>query len=107
MGQHRGSQGGWGGAFPPHGHPAHSVPPPNPPSSEAGPDFELKVELYSAGLAGGGAQGSTPRKLATRLSTSLGRSSGKRVRAAMDGGPGSPPGNGGTGPLLLPAPNVP
>ncbi|XP_054028174.1 rhotekin isoform X4 [Dryobates pubescens] len=78
--------------------------------SEAGPDFELKVELYSAGLAGGGTQGSTPRKLATRLSTSLGRSSGKRVRAALDGGPGSPPGNGGTGgtgPLLLPAPNVP
>ncbi|KAM6135877.1 rhotekin [Phoenicopterus ruber ruber] len=75
--------------------------------SEAGPDFELKVELYSAGLAGGGAQGSTPRKLATRLSTSLGRSTGKRVRAAMDGGPGSPPGNGGTSPLLLPAPSVP
>ncbi|NXU51833.1 RTKN protein, partial [Turnix velox] len=75
--------------------------------SEAGPDFELKVELYSAGLTGGSAQGSTPRKLATRLSTSLGRSSGKRVRAAMDGAPGSPPGNGGTTPLLLPAPNVP
>lgn len=78
-----------------------------PPSSEAGPDFELKVELYSAGLAGGAAQGSTPRKLATRLSTSLGRSAGKRVRAAMDGGPGSPPGNGATSPLLLPAPSVP
>ncbi|KAM6345788.1 rhotekin [Podargus strigoides] len=75
--------------------------------SEAGPDFELKVELYSAGLTGGGAQGSTPKKLATRLSTSLGRSSGKRVRAAMDGGPGSPPGNGATSPLLLPTPSVP
>lgn len=77
------------------------------PSSEAGPDFELKVELYSAALAGGPAQGSAPRKLATRLSTSLGRSSGRRVRAAMDGAPGSPPGNGGTAPLLLPAPSVP
>uniref|UniRef100_A0A8U7P945 Rhotekin n=1 Tax=Corvus moneduloides TaxID=1196302 RepID=A0A8U7P945_CORMO len=65
--------------------------------SEAGPDFELKVELYSAGLPGGGAQGSTPKKLATRLSTSLGRSSGRRARAAMEGGPGSPPGTGGTG----------
>ncbi|NXY83379.1 RTKN protein, partial [Alcedo cyanopectus] len=76
--------------------------------SEAGPDFQLKVELYSAGLAGGGAQGSTPRRLATRLSTSLGRSSGRRVRAAMDGGPGSPPPtNGGTAPLLLPTPDVP
>uniref|UniRef100_A0A8C3U203 Rhotekin n=1 Tax=Catharus ustulatus TaxID=91951 RepID=A0A8C3U203_CATUS len=65
--------------------------------SEAGPDFELKVELYSAGLPGAGAQGSTPKKLATRLSTSLGRSSGRRARAAMEGGPGSPPGTGGTG----------
>lgn len=78
-----------------------------PPSSEAGPDFELKVELYSAGLPGGGAQGSTPKKLATRLSTSLGRSSGRRARAAMEGGPGSPPGTGGTGALLLPPPGVP
>lgn len=75
--------------------------------SEAGPDFELKVELYSAGLPGGGAQGSTPKKLATRLSTSLGRSSGRRARAAMEGGPGSPPGTGGTGALLLPPPGVP
>ncbi|KAM6132645.1 rhotekin [Pterocles gutturalis] len=78
--------------------------------SEAGPDFELKVELYSAGL-GGGPQGSTPRKLATRLSTSLGRSAGKRVRATMDGTPagtpGSPPGTGATSPLLLPTPSVP
>ncbi|NXQ59161.1 RTKN protein, partial [Anthoscopus minutus] len=75
--------------------------------SEAGPDFELKVELYSAGLPGGGAQGSTPKKLATRLSTSLGRSSGRRARAAMEGGPGSPPSTGGTGALLLPPPGVP
>ncbi|XP_053920918.1 LOW QUALITY PROTEIN: rhotekin [Cuculus canorus] len=75
--------------------------------SEAGPDFELKVELYSAGLGGDGAPGSAPRKLATRLSTSLGRSAGKRARAAMEGGPGSPPGNGSTGALLLPTPSVP
>ncbi|NXI47260.1 RTKN protein, partial [Galbula dea] len=75
--------------------------------SDAGPDFELRLELYSAGLSGGAPQGSAPRKLATRLSTSLGRSSGKRLRAAMEGGPGSPPGNGGTAPLLLPTPNVP
>lgn len=78
-----------------------------PPSPEAGPDFELRVELYGAGLTGGGPPGSTPRRLATRLSTSLGRSSGRRVRAAMDGPPGSPPANGGTGPLLLPMPSVP
>ncbi|NWR40381.1 RTKN protein, partial [Tachuris rubrigastra] len=75
--------------------------------SEAGPDFELKVELYSAGLPGGGAQGSTPKKLATRLSTSLGRSGGRRARAALEGGPGSPPGTAGTGALLLPPPGAP
>ncbi|KAM6429720.1 rhotekin [Rhynochetos jubatus] len=78
--------------------------------SEAGPDFELKVELYSAGLGGGGgAQGSTPRRLATRLSTSLGRASGKRARAAVDGTGGGTPGNhpAATGPVLPPAPSAP
>ncbi|XP_071311984.1 rhotekin isoform X5 [Agelaius tricolor] len=75
---------------------------------EAGPDFELRLELYSAGLPGPGAQGSAPRKLASRLSTSLGRSSGRRARAAMDGSPASPPGTAGTaGALLLPPPGVP
>ncbi|XP_067324561.1 rhotekin isoform X2 [Anolis sagrei] len=76
---------------------------------EAGPDFELKVELYSAGLEEDSALGSTPKKLASRLSSSLGRSSGKRVRTAMEGPgavPGSPLSNGGSSPLLLPAPSV-
>ncbi|KAM6289130.1 LOW QUALITY PROTEIN: rhotekin [Aegotheles albertisi] len=79
--------------------------------SDAGPDFALRVELYSAGLGGGaqGGPGSAPRKLATRLSTSLGRASGRRLRAAIEGTPGSPPGPPGTspGPLLLPTPSVP
>ncbi|NXF28033.1 RTKN protein, partial [Rhodinocichla rosea] len=77
--------------------------------AEAGPDFELRLELYSAGLPGPGAQGSAPRKLASRLSTSLGRSSGRRARAAMEGGPASPPGTGTAsgGALLLPPPGVP
>nr|XP_034990436.1 rhotekin isoform X2 [Zootoca vivipara] len=74
--------------------------------TEAGPDFELKVELYSAGLEEDSALGSTPKKLASRLSSSLGRSSGKRVRAALDGVPGSPVSNGGSSPLQLPAPSV-
>ena len=74
-------------------------------SSEAGPDFLLKVELYSAGL-GEDVGGSAPRKLASKLSSSLGRSAGRRLRATMDGGPGSPTANGG-GALLLPAPSVP
>ncbi|XP_060103216.1 rhotekin isoform X2 [Heteronotia binoei] len=75
--------------------------------TEAGPDFELKVDLYSAALEEESALGSTPKKLASRLSSSLGRSSGKRVRAALDGGaPSSPGSNGGSSPLLLPAPSV-
>uniref|UniRef100_A0A8C8S7C2 Rhotekin n=1 Tax=Pelusios castaneus TaxID=367368 RepID=A0A8C8S7C2_9SAUR len=74
--------------------------------TEAGPDFELKVELYSAGLEEDSGLGSTPKKLASKLSSSLGRSSGKRLRAALDGAPGSPVSNGGSSPLLLPAPSV-
>ncbi|EMP23908.1 Rhotekin [Chelonia mydas] len=74
--------------------------------TEAGPDFELKVELYSVGLEEDSALGSTPKKLASKLSSSLGRSSGKRLRAALDGAPGSPVSNGGSSPLLLPAPSV-
>lgn len=48
--------------------------------SEAGPDFLLKVELYRAGL-GEDVGGSAPRKLASKLSSSLGRSAGRRLPA--------------------------
>ncbi|NXN93796.1 RTKN protein, partial [Rhinopomastus cyanomelas] len=65
---------------------------------DASPCFELKLELYSAGLCPGGSQGSAPRRLATRLSSSLGRSAGRRVRAALDAGTASPPPGAGTGP---------
>ncbi|XP_063165757.1 rhotekin isoform X2 [Candoia aspera] len=68
--------------------------------TEAGPDFELKIELYSAALEEDSALGGTPKKLASRLSSSLGRSSGKQMRAAMDGS--SSGDNGGCSPLLLP-----
>ncbi|MGH0191496.1 UNVERIFIED_CONTAM: hypothetical protein FKN15_064626 [Acipenser sinensis] len=51
--------------------------------------------------------GSTPKKLASKLSSSLGRSSGKKVRATLDPGGSSPVSNGGGSPLLLPAPTVP
>ncbi|XP_039579447.1 rhotekin [Passer montanus] len=70
--------------------------------SEAGPDFELRLELYSAGLPGG-AQGSSPRRLATRLGSSLGRAAGRRARAHAEGTAGSPPGTA----ALLPPPGVP
>uniref|UniRef100_A0A8C7E8D4 Rhotekin n=1 Tax=Nothoprocta perdicaria TaxID=30464 RepID=A0A8C7E8D4_NOTPE len=67
--------------------------------TEAGPDFELRVELYSAALEEEAALGSAPKKLASKLSSSLGRSSGKRLRAALDGAPGSPLSNGGSSAL--------
>ncbi|XP_025032302.1 rhotekin isoform X3 [Python bivittatus] len=70
--------------------------------TEAGPDFELKIELYSAALEEDSALGTTPKKLASRLSSSLGRSSGKQMRAALDGS--SSGNNGRCSPLLLPAP---
>ncbi|XP_034281968.1 rhotekin isoform X5 [Pantherophis guttatus] len=68
--------------------------------TESGPGFELKIELYSAALEEDSALGATPKKLASRLSSSLGRSSGKQMRAALDGS--SSGNNGGYSPLLLP-----
>ncbi|XP_061753569.1 rhotekin isoform X2 [Nerophis ophidion] len=75
--------------------------------SEAGPGFELRVELYSCCSEDDCSAGSTPRKLASKLSSSLGRSAGKKLRAAMEPGPCSPVSNGGASPLLLPVPSVP
>nr|XP_057926613.1 rhotekin isoform X2 [Doryrhamphus excisus] len=75
--------------------------------NEAGPGFELRVELYSCCSEEDYSAGSTPRKLASKLSSSLGRSAGKKLRAAMEPGPCSPVSNGGASPLLLPVPSVP
>ncbi|XP_042277668.1 rhotekin isoform X4 [Thunnus albacares] len=75
--------------------------------SEASPGFELRVELYSCCSEDDYSAGSTPRKLASKLSSSLGRSAGKKLRAAMEPGPCSPVSNGGAAPLLLPVPSVP
>nr|XP_040051228.1 rhotekin isoform X4 [Gasterosteus aculeatus aculeatus] len=75
--------------------------------NEASPGFELRVELYSCCSEDDYSAGSTPRKLASKLSSSLGRSAGKKLRAAMEPGPCSPVSNGGAGPLLLPVPSVP
>ncbi|KAM7391826.1 hypothetical protein PAMP_022483 [Pampus punctatissimus] len=76
-------------------------------NSEASPGFELRVELYSCCSEDDYSAGSTPRKLASKLSSSLGRSAGKKLRAAMEPGPCSPVSNGGAAPLLLPVPSVP
>uniref|UniRef100_A0A1A7XF58 Rhotekin n=1 Tax=Iconisemion striatum TaxID=60296 RepID=A0A1A7XF58_9TELE len=75
--------------------------------NEASPGFELRVELYSCCSEDDYSAGSTPRKLASKLSSSLGRSAGKKLRAAMDPGQCSPVSNGGAAPFLLPVPSVP
>ncbi|XP_005385565.1 PREDICTED: rhotekin isoform X3 [Chinchilla lanigera] len=69
--------------------------------TEAGPDFELRLELYGACVEEEGALAGAPKRLATKLSSSLGRSSGKRVRASLDSAGGS-----GSSPILLPTPAV-
>ncbi|XP_056603356.1 rhotekin isoform X5 [Triplophysa dalaica] len=75
--------------------------------NEAAPGFELRVELYSCCSEEDYSAGSTPRKLASKLSSSLGRSSGKKLRAAIDPGACSPTSNGGGATILLPVPSVP
>lgn len=70
-------------------------------STEAGPDFELRLELYGACVEEEGALAGAPKRLATKLSSSLGRSSGRRVRASLESAGGS-----GSSPILLPTPAV-
>uniref|UniRef100_A0A8C8ITS4 Rhotekin n=1 Tax=Oncorhynchus tshawytscha TaxID=74940 RepID=A0A8C8ITS4_ONCTS len=74
--------------------------------SEASPGFELRVELYSCCSEEDYSAGSAPRKLASKLSSSLGRSAGKKLRVAMDPGACSPTSNAGAATLLLPGPAV-
>uniref|UniRef100_A0A8C0NW34 Rhotekin n=3 Tax=Canis lupus familiaris TaxID=9615 RepID=A0A8C0NW34_CANLF len=69
--------------------------------TEAGPDFELRLELYGACMEEEGALAGAPKRLATKLSSSLGRSSGRRVRASLESAGGS-----GSSPILLPTPAV-
>ncbi|XP_042837716.1 rhotekin isoform X4 [Panthera tigris] len=69
--------------------------------TEAGPDFELRLELYGASVEEEGALAGAPKRLATKLSSSLGRSSGRRVRASLESAGGS-----GSSPILLPTPAV-
>ncbi|KAK1332946.1 hypothetical protein QTO34_006477 [Cnephaeus nilssonii] len=69
--------------------------------TEAGPDFKLRLELYGACMEEEGALAGAPKRLATKLSSSLGRSSGRRVRASLESAGGS-----GSSPVLLPTPAV-
>ncbi|XP_067294404.1 rhotekin isoform X4 [Pseudorasbora parva] len=75
--------------------------------NEAGPGFELRVELYSCCSEEDYSAGSTPRKLASKLSSSLGRSAGKKMKAGLEPGACSPTSNGGGATILLPVPSVP
>uniref|UniRef100_A0A672KCW7 Rhotekin-2-like n=1 Tax=Sinocyclocheilus grahami TaxID=75366 RepID=A0A672KCW7_SINGR len=54
--------------------------------SEAKPDFELAFELYSCGLEEESTFVNTPKKLARKLRSSFGRSSGRKLCPLMDGG---------------------
>ncbi|KAM4810478.1 LOW QUALITY PROTEIN: rhotekin [Rhinophrynus dorsalis] len=78
--------------------------------SDVDPGFELHLQLYTCSVDEDFSVTGTPKKLSTKLSNSLGRSSGRRVRATLDGSPGEPLSNGGGGggvcPVLLPTPNI-
>uniref|UniRef100_A0A8C1FW38 Rhotekin 2a n=1 Tax=Cyprinus carpio TaxID=7962 RepID=A0A8C1FW38_CYPCA len=54
--------------------------------SEAKPDFELTFELYSCGLEEETTFVNTPKKLARKLRSSFGRSSGRKLCPLLDGG---------------------
>ncbi|XP_068129672.1 rhotekin isoform X2 [Hyperolius riggenbachi] len=71
--------------------------------SDVEPGFELSLQLYSCAMDEDFSLSGTPRRLSTKLSSSLGRSSGRRVRAALDGTSS----NGGASPILLSVPSVP
>lgn len=55
-------------------------------SSDAKPDFELTFELYSCGLEEEATFVNTPKKLARKLRSSFGRSSGRKLCPLLDGG---------------------
>ncbi|XP_066522985.1 rhotekin-2 isoform X2 [Hoplias malabaricus] len=55
--------------------------------SEARPDFELVVELYSCAVEEEATLVNTPKKLARKFRSSFGKSSGKKVGTVLDGDP--------------------
>ncbi|GCC18568.1 hypothetical protein chiPu_0022673 [Chiloscyllium punctatum] len=72
-------------------------------NSNVGPDFEMKLEIYSCCVEEDFSMASAPKKLANKLSTSLGRSTGKKIRASLDSTGESVMVDGGSSPVLLPA----
>ncbi|XP_026790336.3 rhotekin-2 [Pangasianodon hypophthalmus] len=55
--------------------------------SEAKPDFELAVELYSCAVEEEGTLVNTPKKLARKLRSSFGKGSGRKLCPLLDGDP--------------------
>lgn len=51
-------------------------------SNEAGPDFQIKIEVYSCS-AEESSIANTPRKLAKKLKTSISRAAGRKISAAL------------------------
>ncbi|XP_036402045.1 rhotekin-2 [Megalops cyprinoides] len=54
--------------------------------TEAGPGFELTLELYSCAVEEETSLANTPKKLAKRLRTSLGKASGKKLCPLLEAG---------------------
>ncbi|XP_078080435.1 rhotekin-2 [Mustelus asterias] len=50
------------------------------------PDFELQLEVYSCCMEEGPSVVNTPKRLARKISTSLGRSTGKKLVSALESG---------------------
>ncbi|XP_067834238.1 rhotekin-like [Heptranchias perlo] len=75
--------------------------------SSVGPDFALKVEIYSCCVEADFSITSVPKKLVSKLTTSLGRCDGRKVRAALESSADFRAANGATSPISLPAPSVP
>ncbi|XP_067858872.1 rhotekin-2 isoform X2 [Heptranchias perlo] len=50
------------------------------------PDFELKLEVYSCCMEEGPSIANTPKRLARKISTSLSRSTGKKLTSALESG---------------------
>lgn len=70
--------------------------------ASVGPEFEVKLEIYSCCVDDDFSVSSGPRSLASKLSSSLGRSTGKRIRAGLNAA-GDSPSNGAANAILLPA----
>lgn len=55
-------------------------------SSEASPQFDLKVELYSSAIEDETTMVNTPKKLAKKLRNSFGRTSGRKLCPLLEAG---------------------